>query len=107
PFDQFTVEQLAGDLLPEPTDNQYIATGFLRNSMINREQGIDVTQWWYAALVDRVNTVGTTWLGTTVGCAQCHDHKYDPLAQQDYYRLLAIFNQDAYELEPETVGGDP
>ena len=106
PFDQFTIEQLAGDLLPNASENQILATGFHRNTPLNREQGIDITQWWYATLVDRVSTTGVTWLGMTIGCAQCHDHKYDPIKQQDFYRLMAIFNQDASELEPETRDND-
>ncbi len=92
PFDQFTIEQLAGDLLPHPTRDQLIATGFHRNTMHNEEGGIDVEEFRYAAVVDRVNTTATTWLGLTVGCAQCHDHKYDPITQRDYFGLLALFD---------------
>jgi len=100
PFDQFTIEQLAGDLLPRPTEQQLIATGFHRNTLLNRENGIDIEEYRVEAVADRVNTTGTVWMGLTVGCARCHDHKYDPISQKDYYSLFAIFNQDADELEP-------
>lgn len=92
PFDQFTVEQIAGDLLPNATPDQRIATGFHRNTLTNREGGIDPEQFRVEQVIDRTNTVGTVWLGLTVGCAQCHDHKYDPISQRDYYRLFAFFN---------------
>ncbi len=92
PFDQFTVEQIAGDLLPNATTDQRIATGFHRNTLTNREGGIDPEQFRVEQVIDRTNTVGTVWLGLTVGCAQCHDHKYDPISQRDYYRLFAFFN---------------
>ena len=92
PFDQFTVEQLAGDLLPNATVNQRIATGFHRNTMLNEEGGIDPLEFRYLATVDRVNTTGTTWLGLTVGCVQCHTHKYDPLLHREYYQLMALLN---------------
>ncbi len=92
PFDQFTIEQLAGDLLPSPTRNQLIATGFHRNTLINGEGGTDDEQFRNESVVDRVNTTGAVWLGLTVGCAQCHNHKYDPLTQQEYYQLFAFFN---------------
>ena len=92
PFDQFTIEQLAGDLLPSPTLNQLIATGFHRNTLINGEGGTDDEQFRIESVVDRVNTTGAVWLGLTVGCAQCHNHKYDPLTQQEYYQLFAFFN---------------
>jgi hypothetical protein len=88
PFDRFTIEQVAGDLLP----SAQIATGFQRNTLTNREGGIDPEQFRVEAVIDRANTVGTVWLGLTVGCAQCHDHKYDPITQRDYYRLFAFFN---------------
>ena len=92
PFDQFTVEQLAGDLLPNPTTEQLVASGFHRNHMINFEGGAIPAEYHHAYLVDRVNTTGTIWLGLTVGCAQCHDHKYDPITQRDYYQLYAFFH---------------
>ena len=79
PFDQFTIEQIAGDMLPNATADQRIATGFHRNTMTNEEGGIDPDEAQYEALVDRVNTTATAWLGTTLGCAQCHNHKYDPV----------------------------
>jgi hypothetical protein len=92
PFDQFTVEQLAGDMLPEPTIRQRIATGFHRNTMINEEGGIDPLEFRFYSVVDRINTTGTVWLGMTIGCAQCHTHKYDPIEHRDYYQLLAYLN---------------
>ena len=79
PFDQFTVEQLAGDLLPQATLDQKIATGFHRNTMVNFGNGSDPKEYLAKAVMDRVNTTATVWLGLTLGCAQCHDHKYDPL----------------------------
>ena len=92
PFDQFTKEQLAGDLLPKPATDQLIATGFHRNTLINQEGGTDPEQFRVEAVVDRVNTTGTVWMGLTVGCAQCHQHKYDPISQREYYELFAFFN---------------
>jgi mono/diheme cytochrome c family protein len=92
PFDQFTIEQLAGDLLPGATTDQKVATGFHRNTQINEEGGIDPEQFRVEAVVDRVNTTGAVWLGLTVGCCQCHNHKFDPLAQREYYQLFAFFN---------------
>ncbi len=92
PFDQFTIEQLAGDLLPGPTTEQKVATGFLRNTLTNREAGVDRREDRFDQLINRVNTVGTTWLGVTIGCTQCHDHKYDPFKQKEYYSLMAFFN---------------
>jgi Protein of unknown function (DUF1553)/Protein of unknown function (DUF1549) len=92
PFDQFTIEQLAGDLLPGATTDQKIATGFNRCTTINVEGGVDPEESRVNALFDRVNTTATVWLGTTLACAQCHNHKYDPFSQKDYYRLFAYFN---------------
>jgi hypothetical protein len=92
PFDQFIVEQLAGDLLPESTIEQKIASGFNRNHMINFEGGAIPEEYHTAYIVDRVNTFGTVFLGLTVGCAQCHDHKYDPISQKEYYGLYAFFH---------------
>jgi len=92
PFDRFTVEQFAGDLLPNPTLEQKIATGFHRNHMINFEGGAIAAEYQTAYVIDRVNTVGTVWLGLSVGCAQCHDHKFDPVSMKDFYSLYAFFN---------------
>ena len=92
PFDAFTIDQLAGDLRPGATLAQQVATGFHRNTPINQEGGIDLEQFRVESIVDRVNTTATVWLGLTVGCAQCHDHKYDPIAQREYYELFAFFN---------------
>jgi hypothetical protein len=92
PFDRFTVEQLAGDMLPHATNSQRIATGFHRNTMLNEEGGIDPLEFRFYAMVDRVATTGTVWMGLTTGCAQCHTHKYDPLSHTDYYRLMALLN---------------
>jgi hypothetical protein len=103
PFDQFTVEQLAGDMLPNATREQRIATGFHRNTMINQEGGVDQEEFRVEAVIDRVNTTGTAFLGLTVGCARCHDHKYDPISQREYYSLFAFLNNaDEPELEIAT-----
>ncbi len=93
PFDQFTREQLAGDLLPNATVDQRIATGFHRNTQTNTEGGTDDEEFRSAAVIDRVNTTMQGWMGITAGCAQCHDHKYDALSQQEYFELYAFFNQ--------------
>jgi hypothetical protein len=92
PFDQFTIEQIAGDLLPNANVDQRVATGFHRNTLTNREAGVDRAEARFEQVVNRANTVGTVWLGLTVGCAQCHDHKYDPITQKEYYQLFAFFN---------------
>jgi mono/diheme cytochrome c family protein len=92
PFDEFTIEQLAGDMLPEATQEQLVATGFHRNTLINEEGGTDQEQFRVEAVVDRVNTTGSVFLGLTVGCARCHSHKYDPLSQIEYYQLFALLN---------------
>jgi hypothetical protein len=92
PFDQFTIEQLAGDMLPNATASQRVATGFHRNTMLNEEGGIDPLEFRYYATVDRANVTATVWLGLTLGCAQCHTHKFDPISHSDYYRLLAFLN---------------
>ena len=102
-FDRFTMLQLAGDLLSGDDFAPRIATGFHRNTLINQEGGIDVEQFRVESIVDRVNTTGTVFLGLTVGCAQCHDHKYDPISQREYYQLYAFFNNvDEPELEIAT-----
>jgi len=97
PFDQFTIEQIAGDLLQNPSKSQLVATAFHRNTLINQEGGSDREQFRVEANMDRVNTTGAVWLGLTVGCAQCHTHKFDPITQREYYQLFAFFNssQDA------------
>jgi hypothetical protein len=92
PFDQFTIEQLAGDLLPNPTKSQLVATAFHRNTLINEEGGTDKEQFRHEAVVDRVNTTGAVWLGLTIGCCQCHTHKFDPIQHREYYELFAFFN---------------
>ncbi len=92
PFDQFTIEQIAGDLLPNPSEEQLIATAFHRNTQTNNEGGSDREEYRNVAIVDRVNTTMSVWMGTTMACAQCHDHKYDPITQKEYFRLFAIFN---------------
>ena len=92
PFDQFTIEQIAGDMLPNATMEQKVATGFHRNTQINQEGGIDKEQFRIESVIDRVSTTGTAWLGLTVGCCQCHDHKFDPLTQREFYGLFAFLN---------------
>ncbi len=104
PFDRFTVEQLAGDLLPDAGEAQRIATGFHRNTPLNQEGGIDVEQFRVDSVFDRVGTTGTVWLGLTVGCAQCHDHKFDPITQKEFYRMFAFFNNQE---EPTMKVSDP
>jgi len=104
PFDHFTVEQLAGDLLPDAGEAQRIATGFHRNTPLNQEGGIDVEQFRIDSVIDRVGTTGTVWLGLTVGCAQCHDHKFDPITQKEFYRMFAFFNNQE---EPTMKVSDP
>jgi mono/diheme cytochrome c family protein len=99
PYRQFTIEQMAGDMLKEATLDQRIATGFHRNTLLNQEGGIDVEEARWETLVDRVNTTATVWLGTTLACAQCHDHKFDPFSQKDYYRMLAFFDNGEYTVK--------
>ncbi len=93
PFDEFTIEQLAGDLLPNPTLNQRIATGFNRNHTTSTEAGADPEEYITKYVIDRVNTTATVWLGSTLGCAECHDHKYDPFKQKEYYQFYDFFNR--------------
>ncbi len=95
PFDQFTIEQLAGDLLPNPTNAQIVATGFHRNHRINGEGGLITEEWRIENIIDRVDTTGSTWLGLTLGCARCHDHKYDPISQKEFYQMFSFFNNIA------------
>ena len=95
PYDQFIIEQLAGDMLPNPTLRQQIATGFGRNHRINSEDGSIPEEWRTANVVDRVDTFGTVFLGLTIECSRCHDHKYDPISQKEYYQLFAYFNNIA------------
>lgn len=95
PFDQFTIEQLAGDLLPNPTDEQLIATAFHRNTLTNNEGGTSDEEFRNAAIVDRVNTTFAVWMGTTMACAQCHTHKFDPITQHEYFQVFAVFNNTA------------
>jgi hypothetical protein len=95
PFDQFTIEQNAGDLLPNPTDDQLIATAFHRNTMTQNEGGTDDEEFRNAAIIDRVNTTFAVWMGTTMACAQCHTHKYDPITINEYFQFYAFLNQSA------------
>jgi hypothetical protein len=94
PYDRFVIEQLAGDLLPGATQDQRVATGFLRNSMINEEGGVDPEQFRMEAMFDRMDAIGKSVLGLTIQCAQCHNHKFDPLTQEEYYRMFAFLNND-------------
>jgi mono/diheme cytochrome c family protein len=104
PLDEFVIEQMAGDLLPNATTEQKVATGFHRNTPINEEGGIDLEQFRVDSIYDRLNTTGTVFLGLTIGCAQCHDHKFDPLTQREYYQLFAFLNNDD---EPTLELGSP
>ncbi len=92
PFDRFVIEQVAGDLLPDPSEDQLIATGFHRNTMINQEGGIDFEQYRVEAVVDRVRTTGAAFLGLTLACARCHDHKFDPISQREFFQIYSFFN---------------
>jgi hypothetical protein len=105
PFDQFTIEQLAGDLLPQATLEQKIATGFHRNTAFNEEGGTDAEQFRVERVIDRTNTTGAVWLGLTLGCSQCHNHKYDPISQKEYFQIYSFFNSSD---EPTlNIGGSP
>ncbi|MDB6075159.1 MAG: Protein of unknown function (DUF1553)/Protein of unknown function (DUF1549)/Planctomycete, partial [Verrucomicrobiaceae bacterium] len=95
PYDQFIIEQIAGDLLPGATQDQIVATGFLRNSMVNEEGGADPEQFRMESMFDRMDTIGKSILGLTIGCTQCHNHKYDPISQEEYYRMFAYLNSDS------------
>src|SRR5262245_19348277 len=94
PYDRFVTEQIAGDLLPDATQDQIVATGFIRMSMLNEEGGIDPEQFRMDAMFDRMDALGKSFLGLSVACCQCHDHKYDPMSQEEYYRLFAFLNND-------------
>jgi mono/diheme cytochrome c family protein len=104
-FDKFLTEQLAGDLLPNATTEQKVATGFHRNTLTNREGGVDQEQFRVEAVVDRVNTTARVFLGITLNCAQCHDHKYDPFSQREFYQFLAFFNRDVERDLPASLPG--
>ena len=103
PFNQFTIDQLAGDLVPNATEEQVVATGFNRNHRLNGEGGRIEAEWLAETVIDRVETTGSTWLALTVGCARCHDHKFDPLTQKEFYQLFAIFNSGE---DTGVLGGD-
>jgi len=105
PFDQFTVKQLAGDMLPKATLADQVATGFHRNTMLNEEGGIDPLEYRFHALTDRVAVTGTVWLGLTLGCAQCHTHKFDPIPHREYYQVFAFLN-NADEPEMNVLRAD-
>lgn len=109
PFDQFTIDQLAGDLLPEPTRAQNIATGFNRNHRLNGEGGIIAEEWRVETVIDRVETTGMTWMALTLNCCRCHDHKYDPITQREFYQFFSFFNNIAESgtLQGESKNTDP
>ncbi|HUB33054.1 MAG TPA: PSD1 and planctomycete cytochrome C domain-containing protein [Bryobacteraceae bacterium] len=106
PYDEFTIEQLAGDLLPDRTIDTLIATGFNRNTLTNREGGTDPEQFRDEQVLDRAATLGTVWLGLTVGCAQCHNHKYDPISQKEFYQIAAFFNTQEEVNIPAPMAGE-
>jgi mono/diheme cytochrome c family protein len=112
PYDRFIIEQLAGDQLPNPGQDQFVATGFLRNAMLNEEGGVDPEQFRMEGLFDRMDAIGKSVLGLTIQCAQCHNHKFDPLTQEEYYRLFAFLNNDheaamvAYTTEQQMLVGN-
>ena len=95
PFDQFTIEQLAGDMLPQATRDQIVATGFNRNHRLNGEGGRIVEEWFAETVIDRVETTGLTWMALTFNCCRCHDHKYDPISQKEFYQVFAFFNSNS------------
>jgi len=109
PFDQFTVEQIAGDLLPDSTLSQRVATGFNRNHRLNGEGGLIAEEWRVETVIDRVETTGLTWLGLTLNCCRCHDHKYDPISQAEFYRMFAYFNNvpESGTLQGESRNTEP
>jgi hypothetical protein len=106
PFDEFTLEQIAGDEIPNATAEQRVATGFFRQTLTNREAGVDQKEIRFERLVDRTGTFGTVWLGMTVRCAQCHDHKYDPIKNKDFYQILAYFDREMEGDIDAPVGGE-
>src|SRR5260370_18575492 len=95
PYNEFVIEQIAGDMLPHAAQDQIVATGFLRNSMINEEGGVDPEQFRKEAMFDRMDAIGKGILGITIQCAQCHNHKFNPLTQQEYYRMFAFLNNSS------------
>ncbi len=105
PFDQFTIEQIAGDLLPNATIEQRVATGFLRNGVKNREAGVKNEEKRFEEVIDRISTISINWLGLTAGCAQCHNHKYDPISQKEFYQLYAVFNNAVERDVPAPLPG--
>lgn len=109
PFDQFTTEQLAGDLLPDATLSQRVATGFNRNHRLNGEGGIIAEEWRVETVIDRVETTGMTWMALTLNCCRCHDHKYDPITQREFYQFFSFFNniEESGTLQGETRNTDP
>lgn len=109
PFDQFTMEQLAGDLLPNATPAQKVATGFNRNHRLNGEGGIIAEEWRVETVIDRVETTGMTWMALTLNCCRCHDHKYDPITQRDFYQLFSYFNniQESGTLQGDSRNTEP
>ena len=107
PFDQFTIEQLAGDLLPDATLAQKTAVGLHRMTLMNHEDGTDAEEFRCKAKVDRASTTGTLWLGLTIGCAECHNHKFDPVSQREFYQLYAFFNNADETDVPSPQAGDP
>ena len=107
PYDQFTIEQLAGDLLPKPTTEQILATAFHRNTMENDEGGTDDEEFRVAAVKDRADTTMQVWMGLTMGCAKCHSHKYDPISIDDYYSFYSFFNQTEDADRPAPVMPTP
>ena len=106
PFDRFTIEQIAGDVLSGASQDERVATGFLRNGLLNREAGTPRGQVRFEQVVDQTNTVATVWMGLTMGCAQCHDHKYDPISQKEYYQLLAFFNETEGRIIDAPLSGE-
>lgn len=108
PFDQFTIDQIAGDMLANPTQDQLVATGFQRNHRLNGEGGLIAEEWRVETVIDRVETTSLAWMGITTGCARCHDHKYDPLSQKEFYQLFALFNNvpESGTLQENRKGGN-